>query len=72
MIIVENNCCVFLPHADSIPSLAKVESETMPNLDKSTVHSRPAYPSLLQTPRHCKQEPAPGEKHEEMTEINSL
>ena len=32
-IIVENNYCVFLPHADSIPSLAKVENETMPNLD---------------------------------------
>ena len=51
MIIVENNYYVFLPHANSIPSLAKVENET---------------------PHHCRQEPAPGEMHEQVTEINSL
>ena len=28
--------------------------------------------SLLQTPCHCRQEPAPGETHTEMTEIHSL
>ena len=50
MIIVENNYYVFLPHANSIPSLAKVENET---------------------PHHCRQEPAPGEMHEQVTEINS-
>ena len=33
MIIVENNYYVFLLHTNSIPSLAKVENETMPNLD---------------------------------------
>ena len=33
MNIVENNHYVFLPHGDSLPSLAKVENETMPNLD---------------------------------------
>ena len=33
MVIVENNYYVFLPHAESIPSFAKVENETMPNLD---------------------------------------
>ena len=33
MIIAESNYYVFLPHADSAPSLTKVENETMPNLD---------------------------------------
>ena len=33
MINVENNYYVFLPHANSLPSLAKVENETKPNLD---------------------------------------
>ena len=33
MIIVENNYYVFLPHANSLPPLAKVENETKPNLD---------------------------------------
>ena len=33
MIIVENNYYVFLLHANSLPSLAKVENETKPNLD---------------------------------------
>ena len=33
MIVVENNYYVFLLQANSLPSLAKVENETMPNLD---------------------------------------
>ena len=33
MIVVENSYYVFLLHANSIPSSAKVENETMPNLD---------------------------------------
>ena len=33
MNIVENNHYVLLPHGDLLPSLAKVENETMPNLD---------------------------------------
>ena len=52
------------PHANSIPSLAKVENEAMPNLDQSTVESCPADTSLLQTS-------APAEMHMEMAEINS-
>ena len=49
MIIVENNNYVFLPHANSLPSLAKVENKTKPNLDWSTVDSCPADTLLLQT-----------------------
>ena len=72
MIIVENNYYVFLLHANTIPSLAKVENEKMPNFDWSTVDSSPVVSSLLQTPCHCRQKPAPGETHTEMAEINSL
>ena len=32
-IIVQNNYYVFLPHANSVPSLAKVENKTKSNLD---------------------------------------
>ena len=41
MIIVENNYYVFFLHANSIPSLAKVENTTKRNLDRSTVDSCP-------------------------------
>ena len=69
-IIVQNNYYVFLPHANSVPSLAKVENKTKSNLDWSTVDSCPADTSLLQTSCFHGQEPVPEEMYKEMTERN--